>query len=38
MTQGGNLVDHHSCDFFPERCVHAVCSAYEGRGASYKIK
>lgn len=21
MTEGGNVVDHHGCDFFPERCA-----------------
>lgn len=20
MAEGGNVVDHHGCDFFPERC------------------
>lgn len=24
VSAGGCLVDYHSCDFFPERCVYAV--------------
>ena len=24
MSRGGNIVDHHGCDFFPERYLHDV--------------
>lgn len=24
MKEGGNIVDHHACDFFPERCFDRV--------------
>ncbi|EHB14656.1 Adenylate kinase isoenzyme 6 [Heterocephalus glaber] len=24
MAEGGVIVDYHDCDFFPERCFHAV--------------
>lgn len=32
MTEGGNIVDYHGCDFFPERCAccalqHAMLTA-----------
>lgn len=46
MTAGGNIVDHHSCDFFPERWFDAVVvlqtdnsilfQRLEGRGYSEK--